>query len=256
MLKHDSLICEFNTDYQSRHTRLLKVAIISRVFEAANWKYALGEIALIFIGISLALFANAWYESQQERIDELAILNELQITLGEDLESVESAYGTIRTVNEGIGTFVNLAVSGVVDHDQYADGMGSFERFVTFRVRYGPYETLKSKGLDLVRNPILRAEITSLYEDEIPNLVQNSLIDRNLVRERILPPILEWSWMNELFEWIPKRDLEDPWKSELITLGRHRSMTLTRFYLPSFERALDLMRSVREQIQNEIEVDQ
>jgi hypothetical protein len=232
------------------------MAIISRVFAAASWKYALGEIALIFIGISLALFASAWYESQQERIDELAILNELQITLGEDLESVESAYGTIRTVNEGIGTFVNLAVSGAVDHDQYAAGMDSFERFVTLRVRYGPYETLKSKGLDLVSNPILRAEITSLYEDEIPNLVENSLIDRSLVRERILPPIVEWSWMNELFEWIPRRDLEDPWKSELVTLGRHRSMTLTRFYLPSFERAIDRMRNVREQIQNEIEVDQ
>ena len=121
------------------------------------------------------------------------------------------------------------------------------------RIRFGPYETIKSKGLDLIKNPTLRTNITSLSEDEIPNLVENSLIDRSLVRERMLPPILEWSWMNESFQWIPKQELEDPWKSELITLGRHRSMTLARFYLPSFERAIDSMRSVREQIQLEIE---
>jgi hypothetical protein len=232
------------------------MATISRVFKATDWKYAFGEIALIFMGITLALLANAWYESQQERIDEHAILNELQITLGEDLESVELAYKTIGMVNDGIETFVNLMVSGETGQDKYAAGMDSFTRFVTIRVRYGPYETLKSKGLDLVSNPKLRAEITSLYEDEIPNLVENSLIDRNLVRDLTLPPILEWSSMNERFEWIPKHDLEDPWKTELTTLGRHRSMTLTRFYLPSFEGAIELMRSVREQIQIEIEADQ
>lgn len=232
------------------------MTIASRVFNATNWKYAFGEIALIFIGITLALLASAWYESQQDRIDEHAILNELQITLGEDLEAVEIAYETISTVNEGIGTFVNLAVTGDVSREQYGAGMNAFERFVTLRIRYGPYETLKSKGLDLVSNPVLRAAITSLYEDEIPNLVENSLIDRSLVRDLILPSILEWSLMNEHFEWTPKHEIEDPWKSELITLGRHRSMTLTRFYLPSFERAIDRMRSVREQIQTEIEIDQ
>jgi hypothetical protein len=232
------------------------MAILSRVFNSANWKYAFGEIALIFFGISLALLANAWYESRQERVNELAILNELQITLGEDLESARLAYETIESANIGIATFVDLALSGNVDNDQYALGMYSFTRFVTLRIRYGPYETLKSKGLDLVRNPALRARITSLYEDEIPNLVQNSLIDQSLVRDRMLQPILEWSWMNEHFEWSPKRELDDPEKSELTTLGRHRWMTLSRFYLPSFERTITLMRSVRDQIQLEIGTDQ
>ena len=145
---------------------------------------------MIFLGISLALLANAWYESKQERVNELAILNELQITLGEDLESVKLKYETIDSVNNGITSFVDLAVAGTVDNDQYAAGIHSFERFVTLRIRYAPYETLKSKGLDLVSNSTLRARITSLYEDEIPNLVENSLIDRRLIREQILPPIL------------------------------------------------------------------
>jgi len=232
------------------------MALFSRVLNSANWKYAFGEIALIFFGISLALLANAWYESKQERVNELAILNELQITLGEDLESVKLAYETIESANIGIASFVDLAVSGTVDNDQYASGVYSFSRFITLRIRYGPYETLKSKGLDLVSNSTLRTRITSLYEDEIPNLVENSLIDRSLVRERMLPRILEWSWMDEHLSWVPKRPLEEPWKSELITLGRHRSMTLARFYLPSFERAIEMMQSVREQIQVEIENNQ
>jgi hypothetical protein len=228
----------------------------SRILGAANWRYAIGEVLLIFVGIMLALAANAWYESKQERANELAILNELQITLGEDLESVKLEYETIDSVNDGINSFVDLAVAGTVDNDQYAAGMHSFERFVTLRIRYGPYETLKSKGLDLVSDSILRARITSLYEDEIPNLVENSLIDRNLVRERVLPPILEWSWKNENLNWVPKRPLEEPWKSELITLGRYRSMTLVMHYLPSFESAMELMQGVREQIQVEIENNQ
>ena len=32
-----------------------------------NWKYGLGELALIIVGVSIALAANSWYQNEVER---------------------------------------------------------------------------------------------------------------------------------------------------------------------------------------------
>lgn len=58
----------------------------SRVINAMNWKYAIGEVFLIVIGISIALGANAWWENRQERIEEQAVLETLKRSLQVDLQ--------------------------------------------------------------------------------------------------------------------------------------------------------------------------
>ena len=61
------------------------MSTLSRIVRAANWKYALGETALIFIGITLALAANNWYENWQDRIEEKEILRQMIVGLSADL---------------------------------------------------------------------------------------------------------------------------------------------------------------------------
>ncbi|NVJ45952.1 MAG: hypothetical protein HWE07_02460, partial [Cytophagia bacterium] len=38
-----------------------------------NWKYAMGEVALIFIGISLAIAFQNWNEDRKQNIESKAI---------------------------------------------------------------------------------------------------------------------------------------------------------------------------------------
>ena len=163
----------------------------SRILRAMNWKYAFGEVLLIFSGITLALLANSWFENQQLRRDEIAALAQLQAALGVDLERITTGYDRIGRTNQEIVSFIEHLETGQPKQANITDGIGSLDTFVTLNLTYGPYETLKARGIDLISDVSLRVRISSLYEDEIPNLVENSIIDRRLTRDRILPFKLE-----------------------------------------------------------------
>ena len=226
-----------------------------RIFKSANefnWRYALGEVLLIVIGVSIALAANSWYENRQLRGDEVAFLKQLQVTLHEDLKAITTDYNTIKRVNENIEFFVNNLNIREPNQDDLTKGIRAATRFVTLNLRYGPYETLKARGISLISNESLGVTITSLYEDEIPNLVEDSIIDRRLVRDHMLPPILDWFWLDTSQNWHPKETLSASWRSDLATLGRYRARTLAGYYLPSFERTIKLTSDALADIEAEL----
>jgi len=226
-----------------------------RIFGTAkefNWKYAVGEVLLIVVGVSIALATNSWYENRQLRSDEIAALTQLQATLREDLKGITRTHETMGRINQEISLFVSVIESDQSNKYDLTKGIRSNTRFVTLHPSNGPYESLKARGIDLISNKSLRTTITSLYEDEIPNLVEDSIIDRQLVREIMLPAILEWAWLDSTDNWIPKDTVAEGWRSDLATLGRHRARTLNRFYLPSFERTIELMREALADIDAEL----
>ncbi len=125
---------------------------VSRLVSASNWRYAIGEVVLIVVGVSIALAASSWYENRQLRGDEFAVLAELQTTLREDLNSITIAYDTIHRVDQEIASFVGHVESGNLTSTETSAGIKSIQRFITLNLRYGPYETLKARGIDLITN--------------------------------------------------------------------------------------------------------
>ena len=226
---------------------------LSKLSDSVNWKYGIGEIFLIVAGVSIALAASSWYENRQLRNDEFAALAQLKATLTDDLESLAIQYDTLANVNQGILSFVEQIENGEIEQAQITNGVRFTGRFLTLNLRYGPYETLKARGLGLVSDESLRLKITSLYEDEIPNLVEDSVIDRHLSRDRVLPSILEWFRLDASDDWILRDTAGTEWRSELVTLARYRAGTLTGFYLPSFERTMNLMKEVSAEIEAELQ---
>jgi hypothetical protein len=224
----------------------------SRLLDVMNWRYAIGEVMLIFVGISLALAANAWYEQRGERRDEIALLSQLEASLARDIETVERAHETILGVDQRIADFVDTEDLASLTSEALSDGVGSLNRFIVLNVRYGPYETLKARGLGLISNRALRVKISSLYEDEIPLLIEDSRIDYRLAREQNLPVMLNWFWLDDAGNWVVKTPDSDEWHEELRTLGRYRAGTYRAFYLPAYERALESMRDVRVDIRAEL----
>lgn len=55
-----------------------------------NWKYALGEIALIFIGISLAIAVQNWNEERRENIQLKGYLSAIQKNLQADTAAIKA----------------------------------------------------------------------------------------------------------------------------------------------------------------------
>jgi hypothetical protein len=46
---------------------------VSRLVSAPNWRYAIGEILLIVVDVSIALAASSWYEGRLERRNEVMV---------------------------------------------------------------------------------------------------------------------------------------------------------------------------------------
>jgi hypothetical protein len=220
----------------------------SRILRAMTWKHAFGEVLLIFTGITLALLANSWYENQQLRRDEMAALAQLQVALGADLERIKIRYDRIGQTNQEIVSLIEHLETGQQKQENISAGIESIDTFATLYLTYGPYETLKARGIDLISDESLRVKISSLYEDEIPGLVENSIIDRRLSRDRILTFKLELFWLDASDDWNLKESPSTNWQNDLVTLARYRSRTLVGYYLPSFERTMDLMREVLAEI--------
>ena len=129
--------------------------------------------------------------------------------------------------------------------------MRSLGRFTQVMIRYGPFETLKARGLGLISNQSLRVSLTSLYEDQLTELQSNTEIDRRLSRDRILPFQLDHFEIDEQGNWVLRQE-EAEARSLGTALARYRAQTLVRFYLPSFERAIELMEERLAEIDREV----
>ncbi|HEY9117884.1 MAG TPA: DUF6090 family protein [Roseivirga sp.] len=139
-----------------------------------NWKYAFGEIALIFVGISLAIAFQNWNENRKQIKVEADLLTQLRqdlVGLKDELEvDIEAAQNII----------------SLTDSILFYDSIGSQKPFIGYFLRSGKetflsdvqvfptsatYENLKSIGLEIISDVELRNRVIDLY-------------DRKLVRAR------------------------------------------------------------------------
>jgi hypothetical protein len=215
----------------------------------------IAEGGVIVISILLAFAIDAAWDAKQAQQEEQALLRQIRGTLSEDLASVATEADTMLSVHRRLTTLVEMLESGRTMDDAgpaYQEAFTGFDRFVLVTVRYGPYETLKDRGLDLVSDPALRIQLTSLYEDWFPQLVENSEIDQRLSREQLLPFMLEYLRLDEEGRWVAAGRIHEAGSLGL-TLSRYRLLTLDRHYLPSFRTTLRLMEEALGAIDAELE---
>ncbi len=127
--------------------------------------YAIGEIILVVIGILIALQINNWNEIKKENTQEIKILKEISDNLNDDLNRLDL---NIEETNSFKGSFERVLnhlqnkrpISGSLKLD-YAKifGIG----YGSFRAVDSGYESLKSVGVNTIKNDNIRKEISKLY---------------------------------------------------------------------------------------------
>lgn len=155
-----------------------------------NWRYALGEVALIVIGILLALSASAWYEQQRERAEELVVLAELRAVLAEDLESVTATLDSFRVAERRVTALQEHLAAGLGYADSLDLNFGAAYGLRLVSVNRASFESLKSRGLGLIWNPELRSRIARHYDLTYATLEENRVGQRSVVLEALRPYFL------------------------------------------------------------------
>jgi hypothetical protein len=130
-------------------------------------KYAIGEIILVVIGILIALSINNWNENRKLHQEELNLLIEVKSNLEVTLNNFKKdTLFNLNTIHE----FRKI--------EQYIDKKLPYNpelnnAFALIRNWQSPYPittsyaTLKTKGIDLIKNANLRNSIVHFYEYEL-----------------------------------------------------------------------------------------
>ena len=70
--------------------RRIRQQLLSENKTGRYFKYAIGEIILVVIGILIALSINNWNEIRKEGSEELKILSEIQSNLKQSMKEIKS----------------------------------------------------------------------------------------------------------------------------------------------------------------------
>ena len=134
---------------------------------------ALTEIALIFVGITLAISFENWNSERAERESEQASLRELRSDLVDNIEELKAdlAFDSLTLV--GFDTILLHLEARLPYTDDLAATFAYLENWESPYLTISAYETLKTRGLDLVTDAALRAEIVRLFENVYRKLIED-----------------------------------------------------------------------------------
>ncbi len=140
------------------------------------FKYAIGEIVLVVIGILIALSINNWNEQRKDGQFEHKMLSEIRTSISKDLEFFKQLNGDLDRKNNAINTVI-LAQRDT--SKKYSESLARFIPSIFLGIQFGydkgSYETIKSLGIDKITSDTLRNKITRYYEVTIPKT--SGLID-------------------------------------------------------------------------------
>lgn len=126
-------------------------------------KYGI-EFLSIFIAVTFAFALNNWNENRRDRHAESKILTEISNGLKKDIDDILI---NKRGHEEGIKAckfWRDIIENREVNLDSITPKYFNLTRDYISIQNISGYETLKSKGLELIKNDSLRASIISLYE--------------------------------------------------------------------------------------------
>ncbi len=160
--------------------------------------YAIGEIALVMIGILLALQVNTWNEGRKRVVHEQKVLKELLLNLR--MDSLDHAGNRDRSLE--VGASAGYVVDGLEGKVPWQDSMSlHYGRLLLHGVatlNTSAYDNLKSIGFDLISNDSIRIALTSLYSLDITRLLklEKEMLSDDQVHN-IVPVVLKRLRINE-----------------------------------------------------------
>ncbi|MBO6522783.1 MAG: hypothetical protein JJ971_03075 [Balneolaceae bacterium] len=129
--------------------------------------YAIGEIALVMIGILLALQVNNWNEERKERNIEQYILQQVKEDLSGGLTDLEFNMSMIDQSMQS----AQILIEHMGSQKPYDDSIGTHisKIFVwsVWLINAGGYESMKSEGINIISDEELRNDIINLYEGRL-----------------------------------------------------------------------------------------
>ena len=225
-----------------------------RVLRAVNWRYAVGEVALIVIGILIALAASDWKAQRDERRTELSLLGDLHAGLSADLVAAREQLDRYRRIAGQVEELLAHLHTADAYTDEHAALFGAPYGFGPMDFNRAAYESIKSQGLDLVSDAALRSALAHLYEQAVPLSEASVEVERGVVFDLLRPYYLEHFRDLRFNKSAAPLDhdaiLAD---TRFLNLVDYRLQVLLQNHIPQFERLVPEIEAVLRQVAAELD---
>lgn len=128
-----------------------------------DWRRALAEVSLIFIGITLALYFDNWNEERKERVLERQLLVEMRddlvetrFDLARDIEALELRRRALYQLQAELS-------AGAIPDEDWASRLYATLGGARLFAKDSAYRALMSQGLGVLSDPDLRKGLTDFY---------------------------------------------------------------------------------------------
>ena len=143
--------------------RHIRRSLINQNRMGKYFKYAIGEIILVVIGILIALQINNWNEERSQRKLEQSILLEMKENLLFDLADIRGNIARDSTYIKATSKVLKSLENKIAFNDSLKVAYGKLGLSSLFEENTSAFENLKSLGFNLISNDSLRQKITFLY---------------------------------------------------------------------------------------------
>jgi hypothetical protein len=166
-----------------------------------KWTQYVFEFLTVFAGIMVAFLLNNWNENRKDSHAEEKILIEIKNGLRLDIADMQDNVAGHQKGVEACAYFRDLAQGKQVDDSLANQKFFQLLRdFISIQNKSG-YESLKSRGLELVSNDSLRLAIISMYEFQFQALqkLEETYVENQFYQnyfdplQRLLSPSMRFS---------------------------------------------------------------
>lgn len=133
-------------------------------FRSTNWRKYLLEFLSIFIAVIAAFSLNNWNDNRRDRIAESKILSEIKNGLELDLNDIQGNMEGHQLGIRACEVFRDFVSEKPIAQDSLLFHYIVLVRDFTSIMNLTGYESLKSKGLEIIQNDSLRFSIITLYD--------------------------------------------------------------------------------------------
>jgi hypothetical protein len=179
--------------------------------------YAIGEILLIFAGITLALWFSNWNDERKLRESELQILADIAENLRANVDHLRANIKNDENQVSACNRFVESTAAKQPWSDELGSDLYQCRSWTSPFLTSAAYQSLKAKGTDLISDRELRSSIIKLYEQTYAFLVND--VDKSF-----------WSFQDSVIAPVFNRHIRETGANQFVPNDYQAMLESTEFF--------------------------
>ena len=170
----------------SKIFRKTRQDILSKGKTKTYLKYAIGEIALVVIGILIALQINNWNTRDKQSHTELKILEAMKENLNSDIIDMEENIKIYSRARKSTGEILQVLNFPGYETDSLNLYLGHLGDYATFIETTSAYENLKTIGFEIIKSDSLKKKKgeNQQIENDVNPYISNQCKSYNLLQKQ------------------------------------------------------------------------